>query len=144
MNLNDIREMVSKDLEMDRTELDIESIKTPQLHNKYLILFTDETLLYKKMQSQYKTLRKKKWLYYTGKMGDDELKERSWEPFPLNVLRADIDQFIESDRELIIQSHRLSLQEEKMKYLEGVVKIINNRQWYIRSAIDWAKFSNGG
>ena len=144
MNLNDIREMVSKDLEMDRTELDIESIKTPQLHNKYLILFTDETLLYKKMQSQYKTLRKKKWLYYTGKIGDDELKERSWEPFPLNVLRADIDQFIESDRELIIQSHRLSLQEEKMKYLEGVVKIINNRQWYIRSAIDWAKFSNGG
>ena len=46
--------------------------------------------------------------------------------------------------ELIIQSHRLALQEEKVKYLEGVVKIINNRQWYIRSAIDWAKFSNGG
>ena len=60
------------------------------------------------------------------------------------VLRADTDQFIESDRELIIQSHRLALQEEKVKYLEGVVKIINNRQWYIRSAIDWAKFSNGG
>ena len=68
MNLNDIREMVSKDLEMDRTELDIESIKTPQLHNKYLILFTDETLLFKKMQAEYKTLRKDKWLYYTGKM----------------------------------------------------------------------------
>ena len=144
MNLNDIREMVSKDLEMDRTELDIESIKTPQLHNKYLILFTDETLLFKKMQSEYKTLRKDKGLYYTGKMGDEELKQRNWEPFPLNVLRADTDQFIESDRELIIQSHRLALQEEKVKYLEGVVKIINNRQWYIRSAIDWAKFSNGG
>ena len=108
MNLNDIREMVSKDLEMDRTELDIESIKTPQLHNKYLILFTDETLLFKKMQAEYKTLRKDKWLYYTGKMGDDELKQRNWEPFPLNVLRADTDQFIESDRELIIQSHRLA------------------------------------
>jgi len=143
MNLANIREMVSKDLEMDRTELDIESIKTPQLHNKYLILFTDETLLFKKMQSNYKTLRKDKWLYYTGKMGDDELKERSWESFPLNILRADIDQFIESDGDLITQSHRLSLQEEKVKYLEGVVKIINNRQWYIRAAIDWAKFSNG-
>jgi len=136
--------MVSTDLEMDRTELDLESIKTPQLHNKYLILFTDETLLLKKMQGDYKTLRRDKWLYYTGKMSEDELRQREWEPFPLNILRADIDQFIEADKDLIILSHRISLQEEKVKYLEGVVKIINNRQWYIRSAIDWAKFSNGG
>jgi len=144
MNLNELREMVSTDLEMDRTELDLESIKTPQLHNKYLILFTDETLLLKKMQGDYKTLRRDKWLYYTGKMSEDELRQREWEPFPLNILRADIDQFIEADKDLIILSHRISLQEEKVKYLEGVVKIINNRQWYIRSAIDWAKFSNGG
>ena len=144
MNLNELREMVSTDLEMDRTELDLESIKTPQLHNKYLILFTDETLLLKKMQGDYKTLRRDKWLYYTGKMSEDELRQREWEPFPLNILRADIDQFIEADKDLIILSHRISLQEEKVKYLEGVVKIINNRQWYIRSAIDWDKFSNGG
>lgn len=144
MNLNELREMVSTDLEMDRTELDLESIKTPQLHNKYLILFTDETLLLKKMQGDYKTLRRDKWLYYTGKMSEDELRQREWDPFPLNILRADIDQFIEADKDLIILSHRISLQEEKVKYLEGVVKIINNRQWYIRSAIDWAKFSNGG
>ena len=42
MNLNEIREMVSNDIIIDETNLDQESLKTPQLHNKYLIFFGDE------------------------------------------------------------------------------------------------------
>ena len=38
MNLEDIRNMAKQDLGMDKTELDTESMKTPQLHNKYLIM----------------------------------------------------------------------------------------------------------
>ena len=42
MNLEDIRNMAKQDLGMDKTELDTESMKTPQLHNKYLIMYSDE------------------------------------------------------------------------------------------------------
>jgi len=37
----------------------------------------------------------------------------------------------------------VSFQSEKVEYLEGVVKIINNRQWQIRAMIDWYKFTQG-
>ena len=37
----------------------------------------------------------------------------------------------------------ISFSKEKVSYLESVVKIINNRQWNIRSAIDWRKFVSG-
>jgi lysophospholipase L1-like esterase len=55
----------------------------------------------------------------------------------------DMDNFIEADDQVIKQKLKVEYQREKVSYLENVVKIINNRQWNIRSIIDWAKFTNG-
>ena len=142
MNLNDIRQMANRDMKMDETELDSESMKTPQLHNKYLILFTDEKLILGKMKSDFSVLRKNKWLYYTGKLSKEELDEFGWDTFDLNILKTDIDKFLDSDEDIIVSANRILLQQEKVNYLESVIKIINNRQWYIRSVIDWLKFTN--
>ena len=143
MTLDEIRKYVSKDIPMDKTELDVESMKTPQLHNKYLIFHSDEKLILGKMQSDLNVLKRDKWLYYTGKMSQEQLDERNWEPFDLNILKTDIDKFLDSDEDLIRLSNKILLQKEKVNYLENVIKIINNRQWSIRSTIDWLKFTNG-
>jgi len=143
MTLEELRKMASVDLPMDETELDKESMKTPQLHNKYLILHTDEKLILGKIQSDLNVLKRNKWLYYTGKLSQEELDELDWVPFHLNILKTDIDKFIDSDDDIIKLSNRILLQKEKVNYLENVVKIINNRQWSIRSAIDWLKFTSG-
>jgi hypothetical protein len=143
MNLEEIRKMVSADVVMDKTELDIESMKTPQLHNKYLVLHSDEKLILGKLQNDFNVLKRNKWLYYTGKISQEELEDMGWEPFDLQILKTDIDKFIESDEDIIKLSNRILLQKEKVNYLENVIKIINNRQWSIRSTIDWLKFTNG-
>tara|TARA_R100000234_G_scaffold111326_1_gene84247 strand:- start:122 stop:556 length:435 start_codon:yes stop_codon:yes gene_type:complete len=143
MNLEEIRKMVSADVVMDKTELDIESMKTPQLHNKYLVLHSDEKLILGKLQNDFNVLKRNKWLYYTGKISQEELQDMGWEPFDLQILKTDIDKFIESDEDIIKLSNRILLQKEKVNYLENVIKIINNRQWSIRSTIDWLKFTNG-
>ena len=128
---------------MDDTELDIESLKTPQLHNKYLNFFHDEKLIYVKQEEEYKKLYRLKWEYYTGKMDQDSLDRLEWEPFQLNILKADIEKYLSSDEDLSLIRLRLSYTKEKVDYLESVIKIISNRQWNIRSAIDWRKFLNG-
>ena len=135
--------MVSSDILMDKTELDTESMKTPQLHNKYLVFHTDEKLILGKMQSDLNVLRRDKWLYYTGKMDEEDLKSRNWEPFNLNILKTDIEKFMDSDTDIIKMTNKILLQKEKVNYLENVIKIINNRQWSIRSTIDWIKFTHG-
>ena len=142
MNLEDIRRLVGKDLKMDETELDLESMKTPQLHNKYLIIFTDEKLILGKLKSDFNVLKKNKWLYYTGKLSREQLDDMGWEPFDLNILKSDIDKFLDADDDLITIVNKILLQQEKVNYLESIIKTINNRQWYIRSAIDWLKFTN--
>lgn len=143
MNLSEIKIMVVEDIEFDETELDKESLRIPQLHNKYLVFLTDEKIMLEKYQQELRVLVRKKWLYYTGKMSEEELTENDWEPFGLNILKSDVDKFLESDT-LILRSRAIvRMQEEKINYLDSVVKSINGRQWNIRAAIDWMKFTHG-
>jgi hypothetical protein len=44
---------------------------------------------------------------------------------------------------MIKLSAKITLQEEVVSYLESVVKMISNRQWNIRAALDWIKFTQG-
>ena len=143
MNMEELRTMVKGDLVMDKTELDIESMKTPQIHNKYLVLYSDEKLILGKLESDLNILKRDKWLYYTGKMSPEQLEDRGWDTFDLNILKTDIDKFLGADEDLIRLTNRILFQKEKVNYLESVIKIINNRQWNIRAAIDWLKFTNG-
>ena len=76
-------------------------------------------------------------------MSQEQLEEHDWEPFDLNILKTDIDRFMQADNDIITLSNKVALQKEKVNYLENIIKIINNRQWSIRSTIDWLKFTNG-
>ena len=38
---------------------------------------------------------------------------------------------------------KISLQKSVVDYLEEVVKIVSSRQWNIKSAIEWIKFTQG-
>ena len=143
MNLNDLYEMVQNDLNIDKTDLDTESLKTPQLHNKYLILHSQEKLKLEQLLSERKIKRKNKWLYYTGKMSEEQLRFYGWEPFDLTILKTDVDRFIDADDDIVRLCAKITLQEEAVNYLENVVKIISNRQWNIRAALDWIKFTQG-
>ena len=73
----------------------------------------------------------------------EQLKDLEWEPFDLSVLKQDIDKFMESDDDLIMFKNKISYQKEKVNYLDQTLKMISNRQWLIREAIDWVKFTNG-
>ena len=124
MNLSDYQNYTKTDLILDETQLDNESLKTPQLHSKYLNFLMDEKLRLTKLQQE-------------------ELEEEGWEPFELTILKTDLDKFLDSDEDLQLIDIRIKYKETIVDYLNETIKIINNRQWNIRSAIDWLKFTNG-
>ena len=141
MNLENLKAEVKKDLTIDKTDLASESIRIPQIHNKYLNFLMNDRLLLSKFDSDLVKLRHKKWLYYTGKMSQEELDELGWDPFDLTVLKTDIDKFVNADDDVILLQHKVVLLREKVNYLEGVMKAINNLNWNIRSAIDWMRMT---
>lgn len=143
MNIDQIKAQAELDTIIDTNHLDEEASKIPQIHNKYLCMLMDEKLLLEKYESNLKILRRDKWLYYSGKMSQDELKKKGWNPFDLNILKQDLDRFIDSDIEVITLSNKVFLQKEKVNYIESVAKIISNKIWNIRSSIEWIKFTQG-
>ena len=143
MDIETIKKMLSTDLVINDAELDSASLRIPQLHNKYLNFFHDERLVLQSLKMKRRILLKEKWEYYNGKMDQDTLQKKGWEPFNLKILKQDVDKYIESDSEVIAIDSKLFLQQEKVDFLEQSLKAINNLQWHIRDAIAWRKFING-
>lgn len=143
MTFDELKKMVEKDVVIDDTELDRESTRTPQLHNKYLSLYHDIRLVKRKNEAEYRILRKRKWEYYSGRMSEEDMRSLGWEPFQQRVLRQDMEMFLDSDLDLNKIRSKIEYLEEKCDYLEGVVKSLSNRQWTIRNAIEWRKFTHG-
>lgn len=143
MTIDELKKMVEVDLQIDSTELATEALKCPQMHNKYLCLLMDEKHNLALMESICSVVEKEKWLYYTGKMSEEQLKKLNLEPFDLMVLRQDVDRFIESDKQYSDLVIKVKQQKEKVNYIENIVKIMSNRVWNIKSAIEWNKFTQG-
>lgn len=135
--------MVDVDLNINQTDLDTESLRTPQLHSKYLNFLSDEKLILSKLDGEYRVIKKYKWLYYTGKLSQEELEQFKWQPFQLSILKTDIDKFMDADEDIQKIYSRMQYRKTVVDYLDSIIKIISNRQWNIRSAIDWLKFTNG-
>jgi|TARA_R110002153_G_scaffold130105_1_gene278990 hypothetical protein len=140
MNLEELQAEADKDLVIDDTELDTESLKTPILHNKYLQYYNKFNLLLKKTQWEERTLNREKWEYYTGKSDPSVYKDK---PFDIKVLRADVHIYINSDDELQKIQAKVVYQEAIVYYLEQILKIITNRSFTIKNAIEWRRFTSG-
>ena len=98
MNLQELQELADKDLKINDTELDIESLKTPQLHNKYCKFLSKFKTLQKQSETDYNRLYKEKWEYYTGKSDPSVYQLK---PFNLKILKPDVDKYIKADTEIV-------------------------------------------
>ena len=140
MTLDELQAQAEKDLKIDDTELDLESLKTPQLHSQYLKTYSTYALMMKKAEGDYSKLHIKKWLFYTGKAEPQEYKEKN---FDLKVLRQDVDKFLDADDEIIKQRQKVEYLKQICNYCEQTLKQINNRTFQIKNAIEWKKFTMG-
>ena len=140
MRFDELQQMVDVDLKIDDTELDIESIKTPQIHNKYLKFYTQCCLQLKKVRDERKSLYRDKWEYYTGKSPPEVYQEK---PFDLRILKADVAMYIEADSEYQEIGQKEEYIKQMVEYTERIFKEINNRNWNIRNAIEWKKCLHG-
>jgi|TARA_B100000073_G_C23714663_1_gene565524 hypothetical protein len=140
MTLDELQAQAEKDLKIDDTELDLESLKTPQLHSQYLKTYSTYALMMKKAEGDYSKLHIKKWLFYTGKADPQEYKEKN---FDLKVLRQDVDKFLDADDEIIKQRQKVEYLKQICNYCEQTLKQINNRTFQIKNAIEWKKFTMG-
>ena len=95
MKLEDIQELWHRDSEIDYTELGTESIRIPQIHDKYLKIFTDERIRLKGVEFELSKMVRTKTEYYSGKMSQEELEQHGWEKYFGRLLKNEIAKYIE-------------------------------------------------
>lgn len=147
LDLKNIMDMWKEDSHIITNELDEASRITPTLHAKYLEILSTTKLNLKRAEFQQKTLLKQKWLYYNGKMHEDEITELGWvaDPFDgLKVLKGEMEYYYDADPEI-------QKSEEKIQYLKTIIEtvheIVNNLNWRhqtIGNMIKWRQFEAGG
>jgi hypothetical protein len=76
-------------------------------------------------------------------MSQEELDELNWEPFMKRLMKNEVDMYLDSDKEIIQSNVRQTNQKEKIFFLEEVIKNINQRNFQIKNAIEWKKFTQG-
>ena len=140
MDLEQLQEEATRDLKIDDTELDMESVRTPIIHNKYLKYLSKFSLLLKRAEDDYDVLAKDKWEYYTGKADESVYREK---PFDLKVLKADVHIYINSDPDIQRADQKVAYLNQVVKYLEQILRTINNRTFLIKNMIEWKKFTSG-
>lgn len=142
MKLEEIEALWEQDVKIDRTDLDSESLKIPSLHQKYYKLYLREKVQLKAEEQEYKQFYKLKHEYYTGKLSKSELDEFGWEPFQF-VLKNDLQVYIDADKDIASRLLKLSVQKEKVQFLEDIIKTLNTRGFLIKNAIEFIRFTSG-
>ena len=140
MTFDELQALAEKDLKINDTELDLESLKTPQLHNKYMKFHNQYVNLLKKAEQDLARLTREKWEYYTGKADPSVYQQK---PFNIKLLKPDVDKYLKSDDEIIKLEQKVTYVQSVVDYLDRTVKIISNRGFQIKNAIDWKKFTSG-
>ena len=140
MTFDELQQLAEKDLKINDTELDLESLKTPQIHNKYLKHLTKFKLLLTRAQDDFTKVKREKWEYYTGKADPAVYQIK---PFNLKILKQDVDKYIESDEEWIKANQKVKYLETIVDFLDRTLRQISNRTFTIKNAIDWRKFTSG-
>jgi len=146
MNLEKILEEWQVDCRIDPTSPDESSRITPELHAKYLSMLSSAKLKLKQAEFKQKDLMKYKWLWYNGKLSQEEIQRFGWDPDPfdgLKILKGEMEHYVEADPEL-------QESEAKIQYLKSVIdtlkEIVENLKWRhqtIRNIIEYKKFEAG-
>ena len=141
MNLEELKKEAYKDLPItDQEHLDQKSFRNQEIKSRWLDYKSRFELLLVKNQGDYQKLYRAKWEYYGGKA---DAKVYAAKPFDLKVLKTDLQMYINSDEEILAVQGKIAYYESIIKYIDGVIKSIDNRGWDIRNATEWKKFEAG-
>jgi|TARA_B100000287_G_C20403774_1_gene690714 uncharacterized protein YozE (UPF0346 family) len=140
-DLEMIQKMWEEDSNIDLDNLHTESINIPKLHAKYYEIYNNIVLLKKKAEQQRKNTRHERYEYFTGKADPEVYTEN---PFPKKIRDKDtLQKYLDADESLSSVSLKIDYYDTILNYLESILRVIQNRTYQIKNAVEFMKFQAG-
>ena len=141
ITLEKLQEMWEKDSKINPDELHTESLNIPSLHAKYFELYNTIFLLRKKAEQQRKNIRHERYEYFSGKSDPDVYIEN---PFPKKIRDKDtMTKYLDADEKLSTSNLKIDYYDTMLVYIESILKVIQNRTFQIKNAIEYMRFQSG-
>ena len=98
-------------------------------------------LLRKKAEQQRKNIRHERYEYFSGKADPDVYIQN---PFPKKIRDKDtMTKYLDADEKLSNASLKIEYYDTMLTYLESILKVIQNRTYQIKNAIEFMRFNAG-
>ena len=140
-DLDTIQKMWEEDCKIDPDNLHTESLNIASLHAKYFDMYNNIVLLKKKAEQQRKNIRHDRYEYYTGKADPDVYVEN---PFPKKIRdKETLQKYLDADEKLSQVCLKIDYYDTMLNYIESILKMIQNRTYQIKNAIEFVRFTAG-
>ena len=95
----------------------------------------------KRAEQQRKNIRHERYEYFSGK-ADPEIYVEN--PFPKKIRDKDtMQKYLDADDKLSNSSLKIDYYDTILVYLESILKVIQNRTYQIKNAIEFMRFNAG-
>ncbi len=95
----------------------------------------------KKSRATEKKYRHERYEYFSGKADPDVYKQN---PFPKKIRDKDtMTKYLDADEKLSNASLKIEYYDTMLTYLESILKVIQNRTYQIKNAIEFMRFNAG-
>ena len=137
MELDEIMKMWEEDYRIDDKDLDNESLNIPNVHQKYLNIYSKEKRKMSDLKTHWKILFQQRWEVVISKNG--KAPEHN-----IRLSKTELERHYVAADEILQKAEKImNEQEGKVEYLKSVLSMIENRSFHINNAISWRKFVAG-
>ena len=137
MELDEIMKMWEEDSHIDDKDLDNESLNIPNVHQKYLNIYSKEKRKMSDLKTHWKILFQQRWEVVISKNG--KAPEHN-----IRLSKTELERHYVAADEILQKAEKImNEQEGKGEYLKSVLSMIENRSFQINNAISWRKFVAG-
>jgi len=137
MELEKIMSMWEEDAHIDDKDLDNESLNIPNVHQKYLDIYSKEKRIIRDLETRWKVVFQERWeavISKNGKAPDHNIR----------ISKTELERhYVAADSVLQKAEYIMNEQKSKVDYLKSVLSMIENRSFHINNAINWRKFVAG-
>ena len=137
MELDEIMKIWEEYSHIDDKDLDNESMNIPNVHQKYLNIYSKEKRKMSDLKTHWKILFQQRWEVVISKNG--KAPEHN-----IRLSKTELERHYVAADEILQKAEKImNEQEGKGEYLKSVLSMIENRSFHINNAISWRKFVAG-
>ena len=123
MELEKIMSMWEEDAHIDDKDLDNESLNIPNVHQKYLDIYSKEKRIIRDLETRWKVVFQERWEAVISKNG--KAPEHN-----IRISKTELERhYVAADSALQKAEYIMNEQKSKVEYLKSVLSMIENRSF---------------